>query len=278
MTGIVVLRLSTLIATLIAIFCIFFFQAALAADGDVKYVWMLTQKHDESGAFVVYVAPQAVRIVSLTNGGIVLAKGPDWKVVCFRPDEKIQWATSLNAFQGLYSVVTGLNATGQAFAAAPPLTKVSSGIVQGITYSSYSDKYHRLFWLADGIKTSPQVAEIICRYFSLPGTRQILLRLGDAHPKSEDDDVTPVLHGNKSQPWAIKNLISYGVDHKGAPKIETTSAKKIAYNAADFEYPKNFKEVHTLGEVVFSQSQKGDLVDFINDLGFTSTTKSKSSK
>ncbi len=76
----------------------------------------------------------------------------------------------------------------------------------------------------------------------------------------------------------MSNLIHYDVSHKGNLKFETKSAKRIAYNAADFELPKGYKSVQTLGEVLFSKSQKSDIEDFINDLGYTSTTKSKGEK
>jgi hypothetical protein len=278
MSGTIVLRLCIFIAIFSAIFsAIIFIQlplAACAADGNVKEAWILTQRHDQSGEFVIYVAPDAVKIVCPANGGNVLAKGPDWKVVCFRPDDKIQWTTSLNKFEGLFTAVSISEAA--RIHGAPNLTRLGGGTYQGIRYSSYTDKLHRLFWLADGIKTSPQVAEVIGRYFSLPETRQILLLLKGETLAKIAKAQAPMGHAIGQQPWSIKSLMGQPAVHKGGPQFETESVKKIAYNAADFEYPKNFRPVQALSEVLFSKTQKSDLTDIINDLGFTLDTKAKS--
>jgi len=270
MSGTIVLRLCIFIAMI-------FIQpllTACAANGTMKEAWILTQRHDQSGEFSIYIAPDAVKIISPANGGNVLAKGPDWKVVCFRPDDKIQWSTSLNKFEGLNSALS-INEAARIHG-APNLTRLASGTYQGISYSSYTDKFHKVLWLADGIKTSPQAAEVIGRYFSLPETRQILLLIkGEPRAKAANAPV-PVGHVSGQQAWSINSLMRQPAVHKGGPQFETVSAKKIAYNAADFEYPKNFRQVNALSEVLFSKTQKSDLADIINDLGFTPDTKAKS--
>ncbi|MDR3613918.1 MAG: hypothetical protein P4L53_10130 [Candidatus Obscuribacterales bacterium] len=274
MSGSALLRLLCLAGFVIISFC----QTALAADKECGNVWVLGQQHDQSGDFIVYIAPEAVKVVSLTNGGKMIAKGPDWRVVCFRPDDKIQWSTTLNTFQGLKSVAGGISSSGDGYSMAPKMTKVSSGVDHGVAYSKFTDLQQHFYWLADGIKTSPRAVEALCRYFSLPGTCEIILRAGQDVGRQDPKRSSVATAAKKTNAWEMSNLIRYDVSHKGNLKFETKSAKKIAYKAADFEIPKGYKSVQTLTEVLFSKSQKSDIEDFINDLGFTSTTKSKGDK
>ena len=205
---------------------------------------------------IFYVASDAVKIVSHTNNGVVVANAPDWKVMCYRLDDKAQWTTSLDTFHGLNSQV--LNYTERKFEILPKLRAVSTGKDHGINYSCYYDRMDRFAWLADDVKVEPQVADVICRYFSLPAyySHQIILRFGDLPRKNLE--TSSQAEGKKKNAWEVSNMVHLEVEHKAQFKMQTLGVKKVDYNAADFGYPKNLRQVKTLTDVLMSKSQKSD--------------------
>src|ERR1700733_1038566 len=66
-----------------------------------KIEWLLVQEKLDMGEHLVYVAPDAVKMVSKKCGYQLLVRAPDWKVYCFRPDEKVLWIGRMQDFSGI---------------------------------------------------------------------------------------------------------------------------------------------------------------------------------
>src|SRR5271156_4922176 len=67
--------------------CLLFFLSASSARASDSE-WVLTQTQVELGKYTVYVSKDALKIVNDSLGYEVVARGPAWNVVVYRPDEK----------------------------------------------------------------------------------------------------------------------------------------------------------------------------------------------
>jgi hypothetical protein len=74
------------------------FCRATYAAPKADTVWIFDCQQFGSGKYRYFVAPNAIKIINTSNGGVVMAKAPDWKVSCFRDSEKIEWQGALDHF------------------------------------------------------------------------------------------------------------------------------------------------------------------------------------
>ncbi len=73
-------------------------NAALAAGN--KTEWILTEICPDTGTHIVYITHDAAKIVSYKYGYHVSISAPTWLVYCYRPKEKVEWVSKLDAFNG----------------------------------------------------------------------------------------------------------------------------------------------------------------------------------
>jgi hypothetical protein len=251
----VVLRLSLALSST---FC-------LAAYGAPKNdtVWMFDCQHFGSGKYRYLVAANAIKITNLSNGGVVLSKAPNWKVSCFRDSEKLEWQGELDRFDlsSALSTRTRTKAMGKA-----NFEVLGKEKLLGLNCLKYQLRDGSIFWVAEGLKTPPQVNEIASRYFHTPAIEAIPLKIvkrekvvATTTPRSEDRAKL-----QKAIPWlSVKNL-------RGKPSDNCyaflTEWKKIPYNDSDFDYPKGYKQTEDIKEIVVSQKNRQALEDLVEGL------------
>jgi len=238
--------------------------AGLAETGQTGSEWILKQKAEDSGDHTVYVSPDAVKIVCHTMGYEILAKGPDWQIHCYRPATKEFWLGNLDQFNGI--IMRNPFALPQINSKA--IDTAGSTTYQGLKCTRYwNNATHRpIIYGADDIAASDKACEVICRYYYTHKLKKVpLYRLLRAM-------------GTKSTPgdkgWLDADLAK---DLRNGDRIAliTQSAKKIPFNAQDFDFPKNYKRVKEINQVSYPPERKADLGALIDDLGFTPQDKVK---
>ncbi|MBS1991349.1 MAG: hypothetical protein JSS83_12580 [Cyanobacteria bacterium SZAS LIN-3] len=219
--------------------------------------WILDQSHDESGKNTVYVSPDAVKIVC-SQGYQVVAKAPDWQVCVFRPEEKIEWRGPMDLFNGVilrnpFAVPT-INRR-----AIAPLSTVQ---YQGLKCTRYCppNESHPIILGADDIAVSKKGAELLCRYFYLHSIPRVpVYRLIMARATSRIGD---------EKQWLDATVMRDLRDGERVA-LKTQSARKVPFNANDFEYPQNFKRITNINTVSYSSDRRDQLGTMVDEIGFT---------
>ncbi len=239
------------------------FCRATYAAPKADTVWMFDCQQFGSGKYRYLVAPDAIKIINTSNGGVVLTKAPDWKVSCFRESEKIEWQSTLDYFDPS-SMLSNKTKTKPKKKAK--FTVLGRDKLLGLSCLKYQLNDGSIFWVAEGLKTVPQVNDMVSRYFRTPAIEAIPLKIlrpeqavAKATQKSEDRAKL-----QKAIPWlSVKNL-------RGKPSdncyLYLTAWKKIPYKDSDFEYPKGYKRTENLKEVIVSQKNRQALEDLVEGL------------
>lgn len=231
-----------------------------AVESQIPREWILVQNADGSGLNTVYVTDDAVKIVNTHLGCHMIIKAPDWKVHCFQLKEKIEWVGKLDQFSGEIM----LNPYSQPrMPSTFPLRVVGTGTLKGLRFKKYSIRTNALLLVADQISITPQAAEFISRFYGSPYVQAVPLYSCTLLQGKKLTASTP-------NPWmdlGVTNDLRSGL----RINLETQSAKKVAYNAADFETPRNYKLTADLMSVTLSRDKKSQFNDMLDNVGFTST-------
>lgn len=233
--------------------------AALASTPSNE--WVLKQKAQDTGEHTVYITPDAVKIVCNSGGYNILAKAPAWQVYCYRPDSKEYWTGDLEQFNGIIMI--------NPFAVPSIKTEVLSDQTK-VTYKGHQcTRYTKpklgrpVVMVADDIEVSAKACELLCRYYYVTKMTKVpVYRLVKAIPHK----------AGMSHQWLDANVAR---DLRSGDRValDTDSWKKIVFNAADFEYPKDYKRIKDINQVGYSSARRDALGDMIGEIGFTSDAK-----
>ncbi|MBK9206668.1 MAG: hypothetical protein IPL73_30505 [Candidatus Obscuribacter sp.] len=239
---------------------------ALPANSNVPQAWHLIQNNEEMGKVDILLTHDAVRMYSHKQKFYVLTKSPDWKIHCYRDEEKIEWIGELKTFSCLVM--------GNPFLVAKPYNVIKApagqrGNFKGLNYAKYStgpgqDNY---ICATPDIKISSQVAEFIARYYNLPNTDLIPLY------RCSKQAVGQNTRDNKSQMPFNSRTIVPDLRTGVVVKLSTVSWQKIPYQAKDFAYPKGYKPVPDVVRITYSADSQNQLNEMLDTIGFTESNK-----
>ncbi len=231
-----------------------------AAETKTQAEWILVQNEDGCGLNTVYVTHDAVKIVNTHLGCHLVVKAPDWKVHCFQLKEKIEWIGALDQFSGEV-MLNPYSAPRRP--AAVPLRVVGTGTLKGLRYKKYPVSDNALLLVAADISITPQAGAFISRFYGSPYVPEVPLYSFSVLQGQK-------LNASAQNPWmdlGVTNDLRTGL----RVNLETQSSKKVPYNAADFETPRNYKHTTDLVSVTLSGDKKLQFNDMLDNVGFTST-------
>ncbi len=229
-----------------------------------KEVWVLGVLHRSSGQYLYYITDDAVKLVNTNNGGIVIAKAPEWRVSCFRTSEKLEYLSDLRNFDK-----SSISALIPVKSKAPLLIhpKYDAGIeeLSGLPCKKTTIAEGNTVWVAADIKPAAQISELIARYFGSPDLEAITVKeiRGPRKKNRQAKDGSDKRKTTEGVPWAAFN--DYG-DTGNPLQVSLTSWKKVPFNSAYFEYPKNYKRTKDLQQVIISRSNRAQIVNLIEDI------------
>lgn len=232
---------------------------AYAAESKAPSEWIIQQNEDGSGLNSVYVTNDAVKIVNTHLGCQMIIKAPDWKIHCFQTKEKIEWVGKLEQFSG-DSMINPYSTPSRP--AAAPLEVIGTGTMKGLQYLKYPVNRSAILVVAKDIHIAPQAADFISRFYGSPYVQAMPL-YSCAFLKGEKLNAS-----QQKNPWidmGMTNDLRTGL----RVNLETLSSKRVAYNAADFELPRNYKRTVSLTAVTLSGDKKSQFRDMLDSVGFT---------
>ena len=233
-------------------------NAAISAESKAPAEWILVQNEDGSGLNTVYVTRDAIKIVNAHLGCQMLVRAPDWKVHCFQQKEKVEWIGNLEQFSGDIMINPYSTPTRPA---AVPVKVIGSGTIKGLRYLKYPVNRNQIFLAAEELHISPQAADFISRFYGTPYVQGVPL-YSCTFLKGEK------LNASQLNPWidmGMTNDLRTGL----RVNLETQSGKKVPYNAADFQLPRNYKRSVSLSSVALSGDKKSQFSDMLDSVGFT---------
>ena len=257
-----------------------------------KQELVLNQVQRDSGSYVTTVTRDAVKMVNINNGIVLIAKAPRWEIHFFRPSDKIIWigpmeklspATMVNPFKD-HTMVEVRPAT----LAASHLDHSSStkkqviykdgeGSLQGLHYIKYSNfgvSSKTVFFAADQFPIDPKCAEVLSRMCRNPLVNQVpLYVLGNKPRKKAQAGIDE--SKRKSPNFPMSDLYNMRYDVRTGPQeyLVTKSWKVVPFNSNDFVDPLNYKRVPNFTDVYYSRNIKSQLTTVIDDMGFVSPEK-----
>ncbi|MDP3508806.1 MAG: hypothetical protein Q8T09_12515 [Candidatus Melainabacteria bacterium] len=241
--------------------CVFAF-VALGASTPVA--WQLEQNSDHLGDCLVFIYHGGAKVVCRKLKCELVCKAPDWRVHCFRRDEKIEWSNEIQKFNG--ETMTNPFAH-----CRPPrlekLTALGTGSKNGLKYTRYRTATSEtdVLCTSKAIVAAPQVSEFLSRLFRTPKADGIpIYRCLD--------------HGlDRKVEEAKIGTIKIGVnaDQRSGlvTKLETKSWKNLPFNAADFKVPSGFKQSKEIFQVSYSSEKKGDFSEIFDEIGFKTDSR-----
>ncbi|MFA6209921.1 MAG: hypothetical protein WC714_10905 [Candidatus Obscuribacterales bacterium] len=237
------------------------FQPCQAAP---KTVWQLEQYSDNLGDCQVFVFHDGVKVVCKKLKCEVLTAAPDWKVHCYRSDEKIEWVDDLSNFGG--------DSMSNPFARIRKirqikLSEIGTGSLKGLNYTKYKTKVSDkdLLYLANEIDVAPEIGDFLSRLYVTPISSKIpIYRCLD---RSKDAKLPETKIG-------IINVGANGDLRTGLiDKLKTTGWKKIAYSSPAFKAPSGYKRAKELYQATYSQSKKGEFSEIFDEIGYKSDAR-----
>jgi hypothetical protein len=242
---------------------IFSSLSATDAEGAPKneppVVYQLEQYSDSLGDCVVSVYHDGAKVVCKKLKCELITKAPDWKVHCFRKDDRIEWSNEMQKFNG--------ETMSNPFARLRPprkasLTEVGHGALDGLRYTKNKTpvSVNDLLYTTKDIAVAPPLEEFFARLYFTPKADGIpLYRSVDkgSDRKIEEANVGTIKIG------ANRDLRTGLVK-----KLETKDWKMIAFNTSDFIVPKGFKQVREIFQVSYSSEKKGEFNEIFDAIGF----------
>lgn len=243
--------------------------APVARGANTPVVWKLEQHSDHLGDCLVYIYHDGAKVVCKALKCELICKAPNWKVHCFRRDEKIEWSNEIQKFNG--ETMTNPFAR-----CRPPrlekLTALGTGSKNGLKYTRYRTAISAtdVICTTKDISSAPQVAEFLSRLFRTP--------------KAEGIPIYRCLdHGlDRKVEEAKIGTIKIGVnaDQRSGlvTKLETKTWKNILFNIADFTVPSGFKQSKEIFQVSYSSEKKGDFSEIFDEIGFKTDSRTLKSR
>lgn len=239
---------------------------AVPANSTTPQQWHLLQNSEEMGKVDILLTYDAVRIHSEKQNFYALIKAPDWKVHCYRNNEKLEWIGDLKIFSGLVMV--------NPFSVPKPFKILTtptgeSGTLKGLNYAKYStgpgkDNY---IYATTDIKVASQVAEFIARLYNMPNTNLLPIYRSTKQPFAS-------LKRNKNALIAAHPLDGATELRTDAlEKLSTISWQKIPYQPKSFAYPKGYTLVPDVVRITYSADSKSELNEMLDNIGFTESNK-----
>ena len=212
----------------------------------VEHEWIVCQNHKDLGRTKIYFSKNAIKIFSESWGYSILSKAPDWSVVTYRDDDKIEWKTTRKQFYRTYPVdLKGMptNHIG--------LKKSRAADATGAKSSAYQ-MGSQTFWFIEHLNTAPEVDATISGYYGIRAQKGILTKyaLVFDQPKTKDDS----WFGGYQQSGYVEYLT-------------TQSFKELPYNPKDFAAPVGYKTAKDPYTISTSKAQKANGDSAMMELG-----------
>lgn len=227
-----------------------------------KKEWLLTQMHDQSNPVTIHLTDDAIKVDETRLGFTILFKAPEWKVHCFRTDDKTEWTGTLHEFC-MGRVLNPLNPITKLVIGKAP-AKVGELKHLGIACTKYRTPYKDII-CANELKISPMVMAFYARLYSLPKVETAPLQIVDTRPGK----AVPAHSNDRDEGWIDQGPLA---DLRVGKRlyVYTKSIAPVPYKSSDFQLPQNYKQTNTLAQISYSQDKKGELDSLINDIGFLS--------
>lgn len=239
-----------------------------------KSEWVFDTLHMGSGSYRYYVTDDAIRMENTGNGGTSVAAAPTWKVSCFRPSEKLEFITDLKSFDHAAIFALVPKRTPQVVPIAPKL--VQTVTLKELACNKYVLPGGAIYWTPRELKTAPEVAEVVARYFGTPDMPGIPIRLlkGEVTMTPAEKKRDADRRKKSAVPWLNFKQLEVTSDERLS--VDFVGWKKVPYKASDFEYPKGYKRTKDLKDVIISSSVRNEILDLAK--GFTSDIDEKDKK
>ena len=243
--------------------------SALAASGSISpssaspLLWQLDQYSDNLGDCITYISHDGVKVVCKKLKCEVLTSAPDWKVHCYRTDEKIEWVNDLANFGGDY--MSNPFARGRKLKEFK-FVEQGTGNIKGLVYTKYKTKKsaNDMLYTANDIAVAPQVSEFLARLYVTPPSAKIPIYRCLDHGK-----------GKKLEEAKI-GTINVGVNadlRTGiVDKLTTKSWKKVAFTNTIFKAPSGYKRTKELFQATYSENKKGEFSEMFDEIGYKSNS------
>ncbi len=136
----------------------------------------------------------------------------------------------------------------------------------GLKCLKYQINDGSIIWVAEDLKTAPQINDLVTRYFRTPAVEAIPIK--NFRPEKAIAKATPQSISKaklqKDIPWlSVKNF-------RGKPSdncyINLTAWKQIPFKESDFAYPKSYRRTENLKEIILSQKSRQALEDLVEGL------------
>ena len=226
--------------------------------------WQLDQHSDILGECQVYAFHDGVKVVCKKLKCEVLATAPDWKVHCYRTDERVEWIDDLANFGG--------DNMCNPFARLRKLRSVKlieqgTGNLNGLNYTKYTTKVspRDLLYVANDISVAPQVSEFLARLYVTPVSGRIpVYRCEDRSRKQklEEEKIGTIEVGKNA------DLRTGLVD-----KLKTKKWKKIPLKTVVFKMPSGYRRTKELYQATYSSSKKGEFSEIFDEIGYKSDSR-----
>ena len=284
--GLALLNLPNLLisrAPFLTLFCAAFLAAPSPAREAAATEWVIDNLHIGTGTYVYYLSENAVRIDNTGNGGIVVAKAPEWRVSCFRPKDKLEFTSALKDFDAstIFAFVPKRNRKAMIYDCKDTTIET----VKGLKCIRYNFPDHKKMWAVADLKSAPQVSETVSRYFSNMDVGTVPIRIMNPAPEAPhavsryDVAETPAAQAKlaarlkakkddravkSAVPWLNFNNLKF--DHSERLVTDLVSWKKVPFKESDFDYPKGYKQTRDIKDVIISEENRQELMDLVDDL------------
>lgn len=211
-----------------------------------EHEWVITQVHKDIGRSKIYFSKNAIKICNESWGYYLLSKAPDWSVVTFRNDDKIEWKTTRKQFYNSYPVdlkAMPTNHIGLARSKAVDTTGAKSWAYKMGTQT---------FWFIEHLNTAPEVDAMISGYYGIRPQKGILTKYSLIFDKPKVAD-TGWLAG-----FQRSGFVEY---------LTTLSFKELPYNPKDFVAPVGYKKATDPYTITTSKAQKANGDSAMLELG-----------
>ena len=236
-------------------------NGAMAASKET--VWVLRQSHTDRGLADIYVAPDAIKIVSLRGTYKFVCKAPLWDVRCYNADEKLYWSAPRKDFNG---IMLG-NPSAQGYKNHQIFKPANTIKIAGQLCTRYKPRYASRTTLdvADNIKTDPRGVDFLCRYWLCPDSGKVPMRFATDRSGAKLPQASM---------YQVRADFGNDLRHGVVEEVTTVSAKRTDRNKSEFDFPSNFKRTKELTQVVFTIQQKAEMDEiFASDMPFRSRDK-----
>lgn len=250
-------------------------QAIAVGKSNVP-VTIYKQKHGYLGNLEVISTPDAIRISEGTNGNIVFAKAPDWKVTVYNTNRKLYYDMTFAHWKshGLRAVWVMMANTSEW-----PIVNIGTEMHNGRRCDKYilpADPKARAkikakmpvnlaygkageYWIDGENKGARERATVLFQLFKIPDAPNLPLELKVYFAKDSG------FFGNAQN-------IKQDMDKK---ILETLSIKKMDMPLSTFAVPAGYRRAKDDSEVTISKSYSNSLDDIVKDMGLGETFYNK---